>query len=150
MTVTEPLEDDGEHSIAISDDLGPAYFGGPGAAALLVDHYGEDMMTYGETVAQAYEATTDSLVLIGYTMVDIKTDDGVVSVLPGELTPVIIDGQQWEVVVHGSYRVLSEESDVDCVTRHSVFSLEMIRTDVSRQDIIERPAGTRPVAYGCG
>ena len=107
-------------------------------------------MTYGETVAQAYEATAYSMVLIGYTLVDIKTDEGVVSVLPGELTPIVIDGQQWEVVVHGSYQVLSEESDVDCVTRHSVLSLEMTRTDASRHDIIERPTDARPVEYGCG
>ena len=72
------------------------------------------------------------------------------SVLPGELTPVVIDGQQWELVVHGAYKVLSEESGVDCVTRYPILSLEMFRTDASRQDIIERPSGEPPVEYGCG
>ena len=150
MKVTYSEWDENDRSIIVADDGGLVYVGGPDAAQLLEEHYGTSIVAYGDTVAQAYESTAYGNVLVGYTMVDISTDEGVVSVLPGELTPIVIDGQSWELVVHGAYMVLSEESDVDCVTRAPVLSLEMIRTDASRQDILERPEGFSKVEYGCG
>lgn len=150
MQVTAPYWSDNDRSIAISDAVGLAYVGGPSAPELLRQHFGEDVVQYGETLAQVIEPTMYGTVLIAYSSVDVLTDEGLVSVLPGELTPVTIDGQVWELAVHTSYVVLDEDSDVDCVTRASLLSLEMIRADAPRQDLVDRPDGLSKGAYGCG
>ena len=150
LTITYGEWEQDDRSILISDAEGPVYVGGTGAVELIQAHLGADLIAYGETVAEVVESTAYGTALLGYTMVDVQTDEGTLSVLPGELTPVLIDGQHWELIVHSAYMVLGEDSEVDCVTRVPVLSVEMIRTDAARQDTLERPDGFSKPEYGCG
>jgi hypothetical protein len=139
-----------DRTLTLYDERGLAYVGGAHPAEAMEALWGRPIVSYGEATFEDWIGSGYGTSLLAYGPVDVQTDQGSVSVFPGEPTAVVLDGESWELTVLAAYQVLDEVSDIDCQLRTSVLSLEMVRVDSPRTEWIERPADLPMASYGCG
>ncbi len=134
-------------SLALRDAEGVVYVveSGQGDAFGVFDvQYGKEL---GRLVDDAdYELTFRAL--------DVATDDGVVSVEPGEVVTVRVDGASWRFAAIAAYEVgtIPGGEYADCGGEAPMASYEAVRLpEEAAFDPIVRPAGLPMALYsGCG
>lgn len=134
-------------SIELTDESGVLYVleSGAGNAFSEIDvQYGEEL---GSLVDDAdYKLTFHAL--------DVTTDSGVVSVKPGEVVTVTIDGAMYRFGAIAAYETSTIPGGEysDCGGESPMLSYEMVRVEADRTwTAIQRPASLEMAAFsGCG
>lgn len=141
----------GGRSIVLSDADGPLYVGALGdgpSQAQVREIFGEDFVTWGKAVG----TQTDGYFVWTYAPAVFATDDGPVTLQPGEVDNIVVDGVKWRVVVSASYEV-SENPDADempACSPESMLGFELLRVAEPIEVATIARLAEAPVAYvGC-
>jgi hypothetical protein len=147
-TVLSDMGLDGERSLFLFDEHGPLYIGNVGfsetdVAAL----FGTGFAAFGETVGTHRDKQYDWT----YTTGVFQTDDGPVSLLPGEADTFLIGGDTWRMVVIAAYQVDPRpNAALPCGGISDLLSYEMLRvTTAPEPETIVPTAGDDFAYIGC-
>jgi hypothetical protein len=97
---------DDTRTVRIDDETGPRFLvqldadGGPAT-----DLFGADFVSFGDEVGTGTMEDDYGTWEVSYKKAVFATDDGAVEANPGEPFVATIDGQDWRIVVHGSFEV---------------------------------------------
>ncbi|MCB9763334.1 MAG: hypothetical protein H6739_26445 [Alphaproteobacteria bacterium] len=138
-----------ERSLILSDDVGPAYILDAGFSMDAVNTaLGSDVVAVGEVLAEDSDDTWSWT----YVALDLHTDDGLVTLLPGDVADVRIGGHPWRAVAIGGYdrEARPHAALPGCPVLEDLLSYELLRLDAPAQDdVVVRPADLSPAAIGC-
>lgn len=153
ILTVEAVEMQGEEwprSVVISDEEGPVMVADAGYdSARIEEIFGEGFVSHGTTVGTAEDQTWQW----SYTSVVFQTDEGPVYLLPGEVTTITIDGQQWRAAASAAYRRDAQPDAAlpDCRIVYSMLAYELMRLSESVSDeLLERAADVDAASIGCG
>lgn len=142
----------GGPSLFVSDSVGPRYlavFGDGQALGAAEERLGKGFVRSGAEVA----SETDGTFVWSYRKAVFKTDDGDVSLDPGQVKTLKIDGVSWRAVVIASYQVSAnpDATELPGCSPESLLGFELLR--LSEPPATESPIRRLPkatVAYaGC-
>ena len=153
ILTVEAVEMQGEEwprSVVISDEEGPVMVADAGYdSARIEEIFGEGFVSHGTTVGTAEDQTWQW----SYTSVVFQTDEGPVYLLPGEVTTITIDGQQWRAAASAAYRRDAQPDAAlpGCPTVQNMLAYELMRLSESVSDeLLERAADVDAASIGCG
>lgn len=134
-------------SLSVRDADGLVYVVESGAG----DAFDAIDVAYGEELGQVVD---DADYQLTFRAIDVTTDDGVVSVKPGQVVTIHLDGATWRFGAIAAYEVDTIPDGVysDCGGESPMLSYELVRIaqDQSFPEI-KRPAGLDMALYsGCG
>jgi len=143
--------DEWPRSVVISDETGPLMVADAGYDSARVEEiFGEGFVSHGETVG----VTTDETWQWTYTSVVFQTDEGPVSLLPGEVTTIIIDGQPWRAAASAAYLREAQPDAMlpGCPIVQDMLAYELMRLSESGSydALLERAADADAASIGCG
>jgi hypothetical protein len=146
---------DDTRTVQIDDESGPRFLvqlyddNGPAT-----DLFGADFVSFGEEVGTGTMKDDFGKWGVSYKKAVFQTDDGAVEADPGEPFVATIDGAEWRIVVHGSFEVTDEPSELaDCGGGiGTTLSFEMLKVDATPPTAPVAPlAGARQVGHhSCG
>lgn len=139
-------------SLFVADATGPVYMGvfGDGAAIAAAEaRLGKGFVRSGDEVA----SETDGIFVWSYRKAIFKTDDGDVSLSPGEVKNLHINGATWRAVVIASYEV-DTNPDADALpacSPESLLGFELFRVSeaLANETPIRRLDTLGPAYAGC-
>lgn len=109
---------------------------------------GAERLRWGDEVATAKDDTWTW----SYTSLIVSTDDGELSLLPGDVANITLDGVPWRLVVVAAYarENVPNASMPGCPVLDDVLSYELLRLETSGEDdVLTRPEGLDPASAGC-
>ena len=116
--------------------------------------FGETRWEYGEIlgggdVVNEYDEST----LVIFRAVTVHTDDGDLTVLPGEPASVVLDGATWRLTVLASYEIDPDnwpDGEMPGCGPSDMLSVELMLTDEDAGEPLVRPTGRVAAMQSCG
>lgn len=140
---------EGSRSFVVADDSGTVYFANAGDAGAEADAlFGEGFASFGDEVG----STEDESFEWSYRYIDFQTDDGAVSLLPGEVETITVGGVDYRVAAIAAYdREPVEDAALPaCPVLTDMLSYELLRLEATAEaDFLTRPDGIPAAALGC-
>jgi hypothetical protein len=144
-TQTARIDQDGSPRFLIQLDAG----GGPAT-----ELFGADFVSFGDEVGTGTMKDDYGTWEVSYKKAVFATDDGPVEADPGEPFVATIDGEDWRIVVHGSFEVTDEPDTLPGCGGGigTTLSFEMLKVDATPPtDPVAPLAGARQVGHSsCG
>ncbi len=118
------------------------------------DLFGADFVSFGDEVGTGTMTDDYGKWGVSYKKAVFQTDDGSVEADPGQPFVATIDGEDWRIVVHGSFEVTDEPNELpDCGGGiGTTLSFEMLKVDATPPTAPVAPlAGARTAGHhSCG
>lgn len=134
-------------SLSVRDDAGLVYLVESGAG----DAFAAVGVAYGEELGQIVD---DADYQLTFRALDVSTDDGVVSVKPGQVVTIHLDGATYRFGAIAAYEVDTIPGGMysDCGGESPMLSYELVRiAEAQTFPELKRPAGLDMALYnGCG
>ncbi|MCK6525362.1 hypothetical protein L6R49_28485 [Myxococcota bacterium] len=109
---------------------------------------GAERLRWGDEVA----TDKDDTWTWSYTSLIVSTDDGELSLLPGDVANITLDGVPWRLAVVAAYarEVRPNAALPGCPVLDDVLSYELLRLETAGEDdVLIRPEGLDPASAGC-
>lgn len=136
-------------SILLSDEAGLAFVADIGVDGAFVESaFGHPVAKLGTTLS----TSTDDTYTTTWGVVEVQGDDGPVSLAPGEVDDVVIDGATWRVaaVAAWSREALPDAELPGCDAADELVSYEMLRVaEAGEREFRTRPDGLSSGKLGC-
>ncbi len=129
VTVTlEPMGLHEERSVVVADEAGPLYVADVGHGVDADSLFGAGFVRYGETVGTSSDESYDW----EYAPAVFKSDDGDVSVQPGNVASVVLGGATYRVAVIAAYKVTPHpDASLPCGGISDLLSYEILRVETA-------------------
>ena len=136
-------------SLLLSDEDGLVYALDAGWSLDAVNEaLGAERLRWGDEVATDKDGTWSW----SYTSLIVATDDGELSLLPGDVANITLDGVPWRLVVVAAYAREARPNAAmpGCPVLDDVLSYELLRLETAgADDVLIRPEGLDPASAGC-
>lgn len=142
----------GGRSLLVSDEAGILYagvFGDPSGLTAAEEQLGNDFVRWGDEVG----TETDGTFVWSYRKAVFATDDGDVTVLPGDVATIKLDGDTFRAVVIASYEVGTDPdaTELPGCSPESMLGFELLRVAEAPapEARVVRPVGAQVAYAGC-
>lgn len=136
--------------LVISDDLGARFVSSSTTSEDGSTAFGHAVWRQGEVIGHGVvqKRIDNEEQKVEFTDVVVTTDDGEVSMLPGEPEAVTIDGESWRFTVLAAY--LADNPEHSKCGAPDIVSVEAVRTEEEPGPTIQRPSGLFAPVGSCG
>ncbi len=136
--------------LVISDDTGPRFTSSSTASEDGSTAFGHAVWSRGDVIGHGVvqKRIDNEEQKVQFTDVVVTTDDGDITMLPGEPATVNIDGESWRFTVLAAYLAVNPEKS-KCGAP-DILSVEAVRTEEEAGPALQRPGGLFAPVGSCG